>query len=40
MKKQLVYEESGELKKKEVMKSITIDCAIFGFENGHLEVYW
>ncbi len=38
MKKQLVYEKSGELKKKEVIKSITIDCAIFGFENGHLEV--
>lgn len=38
MKKQLVYEETGELSKKEVMKSITIDCAIFSFENGNLEV--
>lgn len=37
MKKKLVYEESGELRKKEVMKSITIDCAIFSFENGNLE---
>jgi hypothetical protein len=38
MKKQLVDQESGELIETEVMKSITIDCAIFGFENGSLEV--
>jgi ADP-ribose pyrophosphatase YjhB (NUDIX family) len=38
MKKQLVYQESGELIETEVMKSITIDCVIFGFENGCLEV--
>jgi len=38
MKKQHVDQESGELIETEVMKSITIDCAIFGFENGSLEV--
>ena len=38
MKKQLDNQESGELIDSEVMKSITIDCAIFGFENGNLEV--
>jgi hypothetical protein len=38
MKKQLVDQESGELIETEVMKSITIDCVIFGFENGSLEV--
>ncbi|MBK5193601.1 MAG: NUDIX domain-containing protein [Flavobacteriaceae bacterium] len=38
MKKQLVDKESGELIETEVMKSITIDCVIFGFENGSLEV--
>jgi ADP-ribose pyrophosphatase YjhB (NUDIX family) len=37
-KKQLFDQESGELIETEVMKSITIDCAIFGFENGSLEV--
>jgi hypothetical protein len=38
MKKQLVDQESGELIDTEVMKSITIDCAIFGLENGSIEV--
>jgi hypothetical protein len=38
MKKQLFDQESGELIETEVMKSITIDCAIFGFENDSLEV--
>ncbi len=38
MKKQLIIKESGKLIKSEIMKSITIDCAIFGFENGNLEV--
>lgn len=38
MKKQLVYNESGEMAEADVMKSITIDCTIFGFENGSLEV--
>jgi ADP-ribose pyrophosphatase YjhB (NUDIX family) len=38
MKKQLVYQESGEFIENDVIKSITIDCAIFGFENGSLEV--
>jgi len=38
MKKQQIYQETGELIDSEIMKSITIDCAIFGFENGSLEV--
>jgi len=38
MKQQLGDQESGESIETEVMKSITIDCAIFGFENGSLEV--
>jgi len=38
MKKQLVDQESGEFIETEVIESITIDCAIFGFENGSLEV--
>jgi hypothetical protein len=38
MKKQQIYQETGELIDSDVMKSITIDCAIFGFENGSLEV--
>ncbi len=38
MKKQLVIQESGELIDSEIMKFITIDCVIFGFENGSLEV--
>ena len=38
MKKELVYRETLHPGTKEVMKSVTIDCTIFGFENGHLEV--
>lgn len=38
MKKELVYQETRHSGTQEVMKSITIDCTIFGFENGHLEV--
>lgn len=38
MKKKLIFEESGELIEREVLNSLTIDCAIFGFEDGCLEV--
>ncbi|WP_423819716.1 NUDIX domain-containing protein [Salinimicrobium sp. TIG7-5_MAKvit] len=38
MKKELLDIESGELISTSVMSSITIDCTIFGFENGSLEV--
>jgi ADP-ribose pyrophosphatase YjhB (NUDIX family) len=38
MKKELLDIESGEFVTTSVMKSITIDCTIFGFENGGLEV--
>lgn len=38
MKKKLLNFESGELESTSVMGAITIDCTIFGFENGTLEV--
>lgn len=38
MKRNLVYQETRIPETKDVIKSITIDCTIFGFENGHLEV--
>jgi len=38
MKKQQIYQETGELSDAEVMKSITIDCVIFSFDNESLEV--
>lgn len=38
MKKELVNIESGELVTSSVMNSLTIDCTIFSFENGSLEV--
>lgn len=38
MKKELLNTESGEFVTTSVMSSITIDCTIFGFENGSLEV--
>ena len=38
MKKELLDMESGELITTSVMSSITIDCTIFGFQNGSLEV--
>jgi hypothetical protein len=38
MKKNLIIEESGELIETPVMSSITIDCVIFGFQEGSLEV--
>lgn len=38
MKKELLNMESGELITTAVMGSITIDCTIFGFEKGQLEV--
>lgn len=38
MKKKLIYEETKHPGTEDVMKSITIDCTIFGFENGYLEV--
>jgi len=38
MKKQQIYHETGELSDADVMKSITIDCVIFSFDNESLEV--
>lgn len=38
MEKELLNIESGELVTTAVMSSITIDCTIFGFERGELEV--
>ncbi len=38
MKKKLINQETGELESSSVMKSITIDCVIFGFQNGSLEI--
>ncbi len=38
MKKTLINNETGELKKTSVMNSVTIDCVIFGFQEGSLEV--
>ena len=38
MKKNLVNTETGELKKSSVLNSVTIDCVIFGFNEGSLEV--
>ncbi|MDT0676340.1 NUDIX hydrolase [Autumnicola musiva] len=38
MEKTLINEESGEMVKTSVMSTITIDCVIFGFENGSLEI--
>lgn len=38
MKKAIVNNETGEVEETSVMNSITIDCAIFGFQNGILEV--
>ena len=38
MKKALIKEESGELVETRVMSSITIDCVVFGFEQGSLEI--
>lgn len=34
----MIFKDSGEMDKTKVMKSITIDCTIFGFNNGSLEV--
>jgi len=38
MKKQQFYQETGELSDADVMKSTTIDCVIFSFDNESLEV--
>ena len=38
MKRTLINQESGEEVETAVMNSITIDCVIFGFEKGSLEV--
>lgn len=38
MKKKFIDEESGKAVEKTVMNSITIDCVIFGFNKGSLEV--
>ncbi|MEL4307744.1 NUDIX hydrolase [Joostella sp. CR20] len=38
MIKKFIDEESGKIIEQKVMNAITIDCAIFGFEQGKLEV--
>ncbi len=38
MKKKLINQETGELEDSTVLPSVTIDCSIFGFENGKLQV--
>src|SRR5690606_39698084 len=38
MKKEQIYQETRRPGTKEVLKSVTIDCTVFGFENGRLEV--
>ena len=38
MKKAIINNETGEIEETSVMSSITIDCVIFGFQNGNLEV--
>ena len=38
MVKKIIEEESGKLVEQSVMNSITIDCVVFGFDNGSLEV--
>ncbi|EIJ39965.1 NUDIX hydrolase [Galbibacter orientalis] len=38
MVKKFIDEESGKIVEEKVMNAITIDCAIFGFEQGKLEV--
>ncbi|MCP9199077.1 NUDIX domain-containing protein [Gramella sp. GC03-9] len=38
MKKTLINDETGERKKASVLSSVTIDCVIFGFQDGNLEV--
>ncbi|MFL9843570.1 NUDIX hydrolase [Flavobacterium rhizosphaerae] len=36
--KKIINEESGKLVERSVINAITIDCVIFGFDNGVLEV--
>lgn len=38
MVKEFIDEESGKVVEKSVINSITIDCVIFGFDKGSLEV--
>ena len=38
MVRQFIDEESGKVVEQSVMNSITIDCVIFGFDKGSLEV--
>ena len=38
MKRTFINDESSELVDISVMNSVTIDCVIFGFERGGLEV--
>ncbi|SFU33097.1 ADP-ribose pyrophosphatase YjhB, NUDIX family [Pustulibacterium marinum] len=38
MVKQFIDEESGKIIEKSVINAITIDCVIFTFDNGNLEV--
>ncbi|WP_373058005.1 NUDIX domain-containing protein [Zunongwangia sp. H14] len=38
MKKTLINEETGEMVEATVIGSITIDCVVFGFEAGSLEI--
>lgn len=36
--KKLIYQETGDISEADVMKSITIDCVVFSFQKGNLEV--
>lgn len=38
MKKSFLDQETGELVNESVIESVTIDCVIFGFQDGNLEV--
>ncbi|PZR21058.1 MAG: NUDIX hydrolase [Flavobacterium psychrophilum] len=38
MAKKIIDKESGKISERSVMNSITIDCVIFGFDKGSLEV--
>ena len=38
MLKKFIDRESGKIVERTVMNAITIDCVVFGFDNGSLEV--
>lgn len=38
MLKKIIDSESGKVAERSVMNAITIDCVVFGFDNGSLEV--